>query len=222
MAEQEARLTAEEFAHLDPQFDSLEQQHDTRTFGLWVFLMTELMLFGGLFVSYVAYRYVYPGAFITGSQHLNVNLGAINTAVLIISSVMMAFSVNSAQLDQRRGLLLFLLLTMFFGALFLGIKAIEYYEHYADGFAPGINWTYSGADAGPLQMFFVLYFVMTGLHAVHLTVGIGLVGVMFLRAWRGHFAGGYFTPVEMSGLYWHFVDVVWIFLFPMLYLIASR
>ncbi len=220
MAEREAHLSPLAHAHLDEQFQSLEHQHDTRMFGMWVFLMTELMLFGALFTAYATYRYVYPGAFVIGSQHLDPTLGAINTGVLIISSVMMALAVNSAQLDRRRALMFFLFLTLVFGALFMGIKAVEYSQHYRDGFAPGVNWTYNGQAAGPVQLFFMLYFAMTGLHAIHLTIGIILVAIMIGRAWHRDFVGGYFTPVEMVGLYWHFVDIVWIFLFPLLYLIA--
>ncbi len=222
MAEREAHLSPLAQAHLDEQFSTLEQQHDTRMFGMWVFLMTELMLFGALFTLYACYRYVYPAAFVIGSQQLDPTLGAINTGVLIISSVMMALAVNSAQLNRRGALMFFLFLTLVFGALFMGIKAIEYYQHYSAGFAPGVNWTYNGLDAGPVQLYFMLYFAMTGLHAIHLTIGILLVAIMIGRAWRGHFAGGYFTPVELAGLYWHFVDIVWIFLFPLLYLIAVK
>lgn len=205
---------------LSPQFETVEQQHDTRTFGMWVFLMTELMLFSALFTTYAVYRFVYPNAFVIGSRLLDVNLGAINTAVLIVSSLMMALAVNCAQLRSRKLLALFLLLTMVLGLAFLGIKAVEYYRHWRDGLAPGVNWRYAGQDAGPVQLFFMLYFAMTGLHAIHLTVGIGLVAVMLIRALLGNFANGYFTPVEMTGLYWHFVDIIWIFLFPLLYLIA--
>jgi cytochrome c oxidase subunit III len=220
LAEREAELSPGARAHLAEQFTTLEQQHDARTFGVWVFLLTELMLFGGLFTAYAAYRYVYPATFGEGSRHLDALIGATNTAVLILSSVMMALAVNSAQLNRRRSLIVFLLLTMAFGTLFLGIKGVEYYQHFRDGFAPGVNWTFTGQNAGPLELFFILYFAMTGLHAIHLTVGIGLVLIMALRAWHRDFEGGYFTPVEMTALYWHFVDVVWIFLFPLLYLIA--
>ncbi len=222
MAEREVVISPNLRAHLDPQFANLDQQHDTRTFGMWVFLMTELMLFGTLFTTYAAYRYVYPAAFVTGSHGLDSTIGAINTAVLIISSVMMAFAVQSAQLDRRGATVLFLLLTALFGTIFMGIKGYEYYQHYAQGFAPGVNWTYQGSNAGPVQLFYILYFAMTGVHAIHLTIGIGLVLLITLRALRGDFRGGYFTPIEMMGLYWHFVDVVWIFLFPLLYLIGGK
>jgi cytochrome c oxidase subunit 3 len=208
-----------ESKYLSFQFENLEHQHETRTLGMWVFLMTELMLFGGLFTAYAAYRYVYPVAFADGSQHLDAALGAINTAVLIISSLMMALAVHSAQTGKGKALVLCLLLTMLFGAGFLGIKAIEYYRHYQEQLAPGIAFEYPGAQARAVELFFVLYFAMTGLHAIHLTIGIGLVGITIVLVWRGLISPAYWTPVELVGLYWHFVDVIWIFLFPLLYLI---
>jgi cytochrome c oxidase subunit 3 len=206
-------------AVLAEQFDSLEQQHETRTFGMWVYLMTELMLFGGLFAAYAVYRLVYPQAFAMGSSRLDVNLGAINTAVLIISSLMMALAVHNAQTGHRGRLLLFLFLTAVFGTIFMGIKAIEYYHHYQDQLVPGVVFNYQGPLAGPVELFFMLYFAMTGLHAIHLTIGILLVAAMFVLSWRRYVTAEYWTPVEMLGLYWHFVDVIWIFLFPLLYLV---
>jgi cytochrome c oxidase subunit 3 len=206
-------------AVLDEQFDSLEHQHETRTFGMWVYLVTELMLFGGLFAGYAVYRVVYPQVFADGSSHLDTNLGAINTAVLILSSLTMALAVHSAQVGHRRALLLFLILTAVFGTVFMGIKGIEYYHHYQDQLAPGIAFNYPGPLAAQVELFFVLYFAMTGLHAIHLVVGILLVAAMFVLSWRGYVSAQYWTPVELLGLYWHFVDVIWIFLFPLLYLI---
>ncbi len=209
-------------AVLAEQFDSLEHQHETRTFGMWVYLMTELMLFGGLFAAYTIYRLVYPQAFAAGSSHLDTNLGAINTAVLILSSLMMALAVRSAQVGQRKALLLFLLLTAFFGTVFMGIKAVEYYHHYQDQLAPGIAFNYPGPAAGQVELFFMLYFAMTGLHAIHLTIGILLVLAMSVLSWRRYVSAHYWTPVELLGLYWHFVDIVWIFLFPMFYLMGGH
>ncbi len=206
-------------AALAEQFDSLEHQHETRVFGMWVYLMTELMLFGGLFAAYAIYRVVYPQAFAAGSSRLDTNLGAINTAVLILSSLMMALAVHSAQVGHRKSLLLFLVLTALFGTVFMGIKAVEYYHHYQDQLAPGVAFNYPGPLAGQMELFFMLYFAMTGLHAIHLTIGILLVAAMFVLSWRRHVSAQYWTPVELLGLYWHFVDIVWIFLFPLLYLI---
>ena len=205
--------------YLAPQFDSLEQQHETRTLGMWVFLMTELMLFGGLFTAYTAYRYVYPDAFAMGSSRLDMNLGAINTAVLIISSLTMALAVHSAQVGSGKAIALFLILTMMLGTVFMGIKGVEYYHHYVERLAPGIAFDVTGPQARGIQLFMLLYFAMTGLHAIHLTIGIALVAVMLLFTWRGHVSQAYWTPIELTGLYWHFVDIVWVFLFPLLYLI---
>lgn len=206
-------------APLDTQFESLEHQHETRTLGMWVFLTTELMLFGGLFTAYIAYRFEYPSAFAEGSHHLDATLGAINTAILILSSLMMALAVHSAQLGKRKLLALFLLLTMLFGSAFLGIKAIEYSRHYSEHLAPGVSFEYLGSQAHTVELFFILYFAMTGLHAIHLTIGIILVAVTLIMRWRRRISATDWTPVELTGLYWHFVDVIWIFLFPLLYLI---
>lgn len=206
-------------AMLAEQFDSLEHQHETRTFGMWVYLMTELMLFGGLFAAYATYRAVYPQAFAAGSSHLDTTFGAINTAVLILSSLMMAMAVHSAQLGRHRALLLFLVLTALFGAVFMAIKAVEYYRHFQDQLVPGVAFHYPGPLSGQVELFFILYFAMTGLHAIHLTVGILVVAAMGVLSWRRHISAHYWTPVELTGLYWHFVDIVWIFLFPLLYLI---
>jgi cytochrome c oxidase subunit 3 len=206
-------------APLDLQFENLEHQHETRTLGMWIFLMTELMLFGGLFTAYISYRFVYPAAFAEASHHLDATLGVINTAILILSSLMMALAVHFAQLGSRTWLALFLLLTMAFGTSFMSIKAIEYLQHYQEHLAPGISFEFAGARAHQVELFFVLYFLMTGLHAIHLTIGIILVVVMLFSTFLGRFSREYWTPVELTGLYWHFVDVVWIFLYPMLYLI---
>jgi len=208
-------------AILDPQFESTQQQHDTRTFGMWVFLLTELMLFGAMITIYIAYRSFYPDAFAEGSRHLDLALGGINTGVLIISSLLMALAVYRAQTSRNRlALALLLLGTAMLGTLFLVIKAYEYYLHYINGEVPVLNFQYAGAQVNQVQLFFWLYFALTGVHAIHLLIGIALVGVMILRALLGHFSPQKYTPVELTGLYWHFVDIVWIFLFPLLYLIA--
>ncbi len=206
-------------AQLSSQFATLEQQHETRTFGMWVFLMTELMLFGGLFTTYILYRYAYPAGFVEGSHHLEVNLGAINTAVLLTSSLTMALSVHFGQLGNRKAIVLFLVLTLFLGLVFLGIKGLEYYHHYLDQNVPGIHWSFEDANANSVQMFFVLYFVMTGLHALHLIIGCLLVTLMLIQVVIGRIGAVYWSPLELTGLYWHFVDIIWIFLLPLLYLI---
>lgn len=205
-------------------FETLEQEHSANVFGMWIFLATEVMLFGGMFLAYALYRATYPGAFETAATHQNLVAGSINTAVLIVSSLMMALAVRSAQIGSRRGLRIFLALTALFGVIFLGIKALEYYQHYQEGLVPGLRFTLTGAEANGAALFFFLYFVMTGLHAIHLTIGVGLVLIVMLRAWRsGAYAGvEHYTPVDLLGLYWHFIDIVWLFLFAVLYLIATH
>ncbi len=204
---------------LKSHFDDLGQQFESSAFGMWVFLATEILFFGGLFTVYLVYRTQYPDAFAGASQQLNVLLGGINTAVLISSSLTMAMGVWGAQLGRRRTQVVFLLLTIALGVVFLGIKSVEYASKFEEGLVPGANFRYQGADPVHAQLFFSLYFVMTGMHALHMIIGIGIMTALTVMAWRGRFTRTYHTPVEVSGLYWHFVDIVWIFLFPLLYLI---
>lgn len=203
------------------QFDDLEQQFEASTLGMWVFLVTEIMFFGGLIAGYTIYRALYPAAWAEGSHHLDITWGALNTAVLIGSSLTMALSVYYAQRGRRRPLILFLLLTMLLGSVFLGVKVIEYSHKYHEGLIPGALFRYQGESAN-LELFFSFYFAMTGMHALHMVIGIGIMAVLVVLAYRNKFSEDYFTPVEVSGLYWHFVDIVWIFLFPLLYLIGRH
>ena len=208
----------------------MEQQFESATLGMWVFLLTEIMFFGGMFCAYMIYRSMYPGAFASTSQHMDPLFGAINTAVLIVSSLSMALAVRAARLGQQKALQILLLVTIFFGLCFLGVKAIEYHAHWVDNKVPLFagHWDYSNTPEFPnqaqyarqAQILFCFYFFMTGFHAVHMLVGVVLMLTIFLMARRGKFGPSYFTPVEISGLYWHFVDIVWIFLFPLLYLIG--
>jgi cytochrome c oxidase subunit III len=203
------------------QFRTLEQEHETAQLGMWIFLATELMLFGGLFTAYTVYRAVYPGGFAEGSRHLDLIYAGPNTGVLLLSSLTMALGVYSAQTGRSRSTFWYLVLTALLGALFMGIKGAEYYRHFLDGTVPVLSWSVSGANAAAVQLFFVTYFVMTGVHAVHLVIGIGIVLVTAVLAGRGAFLPPpRHTPVEMVGLYWHFVDVIWTFLLPLLYLIG--
>jgi cytochrome c oxidase subunit 3 len=201
------------------QFDDSEQQFNASTLGMWVFLATEVMFFGGMIAGYTVYRHRYYDAFAEGSHHLDIVLGTTNTAVLIASSLMMAMAVHFAQLGRRKLLIVFLLLTMLFGATFLGIKGIEYTHKYEQGLVPGRLFHYQGHSPN-LQLFFSFYFAMTGMHALHMVVGLGLMTYLLILAGRNRFSADYYTPVEICGLYWHFVDIVWIFLFPLLYLIG--
>lgn len=212
-------MSAERLAH---HFDDPAQQHEAASLGMWVFLMTEILFFGGLFASYGVYRTSYPDVFATASRHLDVVLGGINTLVLISSSLTMALAVQAAQTDQRRSSVRFLVLTMILGAIFLGIKGVEYTHKFTEHLVPGSNFQYDGSQAAQAQLFFSLYFAMTGMHAVHMLIGIGILGVLAVRAWYGRFSAHYATPLELTGLYWHFVDIIWIFLFPLLYLLGRH
>ena len=204
------------------QFDNVEQQKDASTFGMWVFLVTEILFFGGMFCCYTVYRSLYPSAFGHASNHLDVILGAVSTAVLICSSFTMACAVNSAATGAKNALVAFLWVTILFAVAFLVVEMWEWHMLYKEGLMPGFNFTYHDVDPGHLQLFFCMYFAMTGLHASHVTIGIVLLAVMAIRASKGAFTPQYYTPIEISGLYWHFVDLVWIFLFPLYYLIARH
>jgi cytochrome c oxidase subunit III len=211
-----------EEAHLKHHFATPGQQMDADTLGMWTFLITEVLFFGGMFASYAVYRNLYFPAFASTSKFMNVPLGATNTAVLICSSLTMAMAVRSAQTTQRKALIRFLLLTMFFGAVFLGIKGYEYHEKWVEHLVPGFGFHYEEVQfERNAQILFFLYFAMTGMHAIHMIVGFGLLTYLVVKAKQNTFSEHYFAPVEMIGLYWHFVDIVWIFLFPMLYLIGG-
>jgi cytochrome c oxidase subunit III len=204
------------------QFDDVEQQHQASWIGMWVFLATEVMFFGGMFTGYFVYRHWYLQAFASASNHLDVLLGGINTAVLIGSSFTMALAVHSAEADRRKPLIIFLLLTIVLGLAFLGIKFFEYYTKFKEHLVPGSSFRFEASLADPAEIFFSFYFAMTGMHAVHMIIGIGLLTALIIQATRGRFSAVYHTPVELTGLYWHFVDIVWIFLFPLLYLLGRH
>jgi cytochrome c oxidase subunit III len=201
-------------------FDTIEQQREAGSLGMWIFLVTEVMFFGGLFLGYVTYRITYPEAFADASRHLDTVLGAVNTAVLICSSLTMALAVHSAQVSKRLLLLVCLGATLLLGVVFLGIKFTEYAHKFVEHLVPGRAFVYPGPYTQPAELFFSLYFAMTGLHALHMVIGVGVLAVLCVQAWRGRFSPAYHTPVELSGLYWHFVDIIWIFLFPLLYLLG--
>jgi cytochrome c oxidase subunit 3 len=203
-------------------FDNLEQQAEATTLGMWVFLVTEVLFFGGLFLVYTVYRSKYPDAFAAASHELVVWAGTLNTAVLITSSLTMALAVNAAQMGNRRLLMLLLAVTMLFGCVFLGVKAFEYYTEFKEHHVPGAGFQFEAEHFRHAQIFFSLYFIMTGLHALHMIIGLGIMSVMFWWAYSGIITREYYSPIEISGLYWHFVDIVWIFLFPLLYLIGRH
>ncbi len=216
-------------------FETEEQQREAGSFGMWLFLLTEIMFFGGMFFAYLLYRNWYYDAFVVASNQLSVPLGTANTAILITSGFFMALAVWAAEVRKKGLLVLFLIFTMLFGFAFLGIKADEYHEKWEMHHIPGASFDVSqfinpaayGLKEPPLapdaaqktELFFFLYFAMTGMHALHMVIGLGILFWLLARAQRGEFTAGYVAPIENFGLYWHFVDIVWLFLFPLLYLI---
>ena len=205
---------------LQHHFQTLDQQHEAATLGMWVFLVTEVMFFGGLLMAYLIYRIWYPHAWSEGSLELDIRLGGFNTVVLIGSSLTMAMAVRSAQTGAKKGTIWYLVGTMVLGLTFLVVKFFEYKHKYETHHIPGPNFSFEGAaDAGQVEIFMTLYFALTGLHAAHMVIGFGILSVILWMAARDRFSPQWYTPVEMSGLYWHFVDIVWIFLFPLLYLV---
>ena len=220
---------------LQHHFENMDQQREAGTLGMWVFLVTEIMFFGGMFLAYTLYRYEYPAAFATASNHLDIKLGATNTVVLIVSSFTMAMAVFSTQVGKRRNSIICLVLTIILGLTFLGIKAVEYRDKYVDNLIPGTLipgrafhpnphelHLPPGMPVGNVELFYWIYFAMTGMHALHMIIGVGILTVITILAVRRRFSPEYYAPVEISGLYWHFVDIVWIFLFPLLYLLGRH
>lgn len=211
--------TPEFLAH---HFDDAEQQHEAAQLGMWAFLATEILFFGGMFLGYSVYRWRFPEAFADASNHMDIVLGTINTAVLIGSSLTVVLAVHAAQHDRPRILSRMLLATIFLGLLFLGIKFFEYFHKYEENLVPGINFNYASEQAPHAAIFFSFYFAMTGMHALHMLIGIGIFAFLVAAARRGRYTSVYHTPVELAGLYWHFVDVIWIFLFPLFYLLGRH
>ncbi|MFO0966197.1 MAG: cytochrome c oxidase subunit 3 family protein [Gemmataceae bacterium] len=211
-------------------FDDLEQQRQAGNLGMWLFLATEVMIFGGLFTAYIVYRWQYPEAFAVAAGKMAWQLAAFNTVVLLTSSLTMALAVHAAATGQRQGIVRFLLLTILLGVIFLGAKAYEYYLDFEEGAIPLFAFfkpehfrdhaTGAIPSENGIRLFLVLYFVMTGLHAIHMIIGLAIIGVLVAMARRGRFTPEYHPQVELTGLYWHFVDIVWIFLFPLLYLVG--
>jgi cytochrome c oxidase subunit 3 len=216
-------LSESHAATLAEQFEDLEQQHEASSLGMWVFLATEIMFFGGLFAGYTVYRGLYLSGFETGSHLLSIKIGMFNTMILICSSLTMALAVRAAMLGQRRQLVTCLILTMLLGLTFVGVKlGVEWHHDFQEHLAPGSGFAYEGPNARGVELFFIFYFFMTGVHALHMLIGVSILGVLTWQAYRGRFGPERYNAVEMVGLYWHFVDVIWIFLFPLLYLIGAH
>jgi len=213
---------AEHHTALQHHFETMQQQKEASTLGMWVFLLTEVLFFGGLFMAYLLYRTWYFEAFAEASRTIAIAPGAINTAVLIGSSLTMALGVRAAQTNQRTATVRWLIATIFLGLVFLGVKVYEYADKFEHHHVPGANFISESPWAAQEQIFFSLYFTMTGLHALHMIVGVAIMSVITWMAAKGRFDEHYYTPVEMAGLYWHFVDLVWIYLFPLLYLVERH
>jgi cytochrome c oxidase subunit 3 len=234
-------------AHHAHHFKTPEQQQSSAKLGMWVFLAQEILFFGGLFMAYIAFRYFYPETFLKAHEYLSIPMGSINTVVLLTSSLTMALAVRSAQTDNRKALVGFLAATLLLAGVFLLIKFFEYNHKAAECLLPGKYFglpdldprglpvklpdgtprfaahcavaqkLYDGTQAAGI--FFGLYFVMTGVHGLHVVAGMGVILWILIRAVQGRYHSKYHTPVENVGLYWHLVDVIWIFIFPLLYLI---
>ena len=228
---------------LQHHFENMEQQREAGTLGMWIFLVTEIMFFGGMFLAYTLYRTLFPASFASASNHLDITLGAVNTGVLILSSFTMAMAVYFTQVGKPRAQVWCLVLTLVLGLTFLGIKAVEYHGKYEDKLIPGKVipgrefdpavakegdkdphklHLLPGATLPQVQMFYWIYFAMTGMHALHMIIGAGLLTYLIIFSLKGRFDPEYHSPVEVIGLYWHFVDIVWIFLFPLLYLLGRH
>jgi cytochrome c oxidase subunit III len=209
-------------------FRDMPQQREAQLAGMWVFLATEILVFGALFTGYTAYRTLYPEAFAAASGRLNLPIAAVNTVVLLTSSLTMVLALHATRAGRRRMQVTCLVLTALLGTTFMVLKAVEYTQDYRDHLVPGTaafdpqEWAAQGVNPRPVQLFLMFYYIMTGLHALHLTLGIGLIGGQAVLARRGRFSPANYMPVELAGLYWHFVDVIWIFLLPLLYLVGTR
>ena len=200
-------------------FPDLKTQEHAARMGMWLFLSTEILLFAVLFTAYAVYRFLFPVGFEEASKLAHVAMGATNTVVLITSSLTVALAIHYARHGENRKVVGLLAVTIGFGAMFMVLKGFEYYHHYLDGQLPGRLYHYAGVQGPGVSMYFTVYFLMTGLHGLHVLIGMSLLAWVAMRAWRDEFGPGYSTPVELSGLYWHLVDLIWIFLFPLLYLV---
>ncbi len=206
--------------HVAHHFDTADQQFDSARMGIWLFLVTEILFFGGLFCAFFIYRSWYFSSFVEAHHHLDKVMGAVNTCVLIFSSLTMALAVRSAQVNDKAKTVGFLVVTILCAFAFLVVKYFEYQHKIHDGLLPGVHFTAQGFTSPHPSTFFAVYFMMTGIHGLHVIIGIGLILWILLRAQRGDFSARYYAPVEGVGLYWHLVDLVWIYLFPLLYLVG--
>jgi cytochrome c oxidase subunit 3 len=202
-------------------FGSAAQARDAARLGIWVFLATELMFFGPLFLGYAVGRIEYGVGFAAASRHTDIIVGATNTAVLLTSSLFMALAVGALEIGKRRTAMRCLWITASLGVLFLGLKAFEYLEEWQEQLIPWLDFRFEPALRKPAALFYFLYFGMTGLHALHLTIGIGVV-CTFARRLRSHSPAAMRAKIEGLALYWHFVDAIWVVLFPLIYLVERH
>lgn len=207
-------------AYLAHHFSDATQQAESAKLGMWVFLLTEILLFGGLFAAYSIFRSWNPEMFYNAHKYLDVTLGSINTVVLITSSVTMVLAVRSIQLGKKQETLALLWSTLILASVFLVIKYFEYSHKFHLGQLPGKYYTFTGVEGTNPHIFFSIYFVMTGLHGFHVMAGMVIITWMIIKTSRNKFSPEYYTPLELTGLYWHLVDLIWIYLFPLLYLIG--
>jgi cytochrome c oxidase subunit 3 len=214
-----AEAHAAETRHLAHHYPNLEQQAHAARLGMWLFLATELLLFGGLFCAYGVYRFLYSDTFKLASTLIETKWGALNTVVLISSSLTVALAHHEAEHRNTRRAAWLLFASVLAGVIFLGVKSVEYGHHFHEGHLPGRYYTYAGLQVPGASMFWTLYFLMTGLHGLHVVIGMAVLGILGVLCLRGRYDSGYATPVELGGLYWHLVDLIWIFLFPLFYLI---
>jgi len=205
---------------LQHHFFDLDQQRESAKLGMWIFLLTEILFFGGLFVFYAIYRAWHPDIFVNAHKALDWRLGGLNTMVLILSSVTMALAIRSIQLDRKKEAARFLIITLLLACVFLVIKYFEYSHKFHLGQLPGKYYTYTGIQGSNPHIFFSVYFALTGLHGIHVTIGICMIAWLIVKTYRGAFSASYYNWIENTGLYWHLVDMIWIFLFPLLYLIG--
>jgi len=211
---------AEGVLAIQPQFDDARQQRAASNLGIWIFLATEVLFFGVLFAAYAITRIRFPVAFAQGGQLTDIALAGTNTAVLLTSSLSMALAVHAASRGSKRTLVLLLWTTVLLGCAFLAIKGVEYREDYLEHLVPTLGFAHPGPGESQVELFFYLYFLITGVHALHVLIGIACIATIAVMASRGRFSPSYFTPVDVTGLYWHLVDVIWLFVFPALYLVS--
>lgn len=217
MADHSSSATHSRF--MQHHFVDADQQFEAAKMGMWIFMVTEILMFGGLFAAYIVFRLWYPDLFTQASAQLDTFWGAVNTVVLIGSSLTVAMAIKSAQLNQIKNIAINLGITLALAGVFMVIKYFEWTHKFDLGIFPGEFYAFDGIEHEKANVFYSLYYLMTGLHGIHVLIGMGLMSWLLWRALKGHFNSEYYTPVEITGLYWHLVDIIWIFLFPLFYLI---